>query len=168
MVWRGRTTIPERLLSALPYILTISVGLLFARPLITKIPFLYGILAPLFALAFALAPFTMGFFGLIPFFILYVAVVRNSNVLHFIRYNTALSILIDIALSLANLALSLILEVFGSIGSIGHLITGVLVPSVGVAALGCCGYAIAFVIQGKYAEMSALSDASYRLTGDGY
>lgn len=168
MVWRGRTSTQDRIFAALPYMFPALVAVVLAASLIYRVPLLSVLLSPLLLLADRLSLFTMGPLALIPFFVLYLAVIRNQQVHRFIRYNAAMAILVDIALTLASILFTLLMQVFGSIGGIGFLISQALMPLIGAAALVFCGYAIYQTLMGKNAEAPGLSTSAYALSGDRY
>lgn len=166
MVWRGSTSTSDRIFSALPYLIPAAEGLGLAGGFIARQPFLKLLLSPLVYLLSFLSP-VFQIPSILVFFILLFAVIRNPRVPRFIRYNTALAIIADVALFLASLTLSLILRLFGSIDSINFVVREALSPLVGLSALAFCAYALVYVVQGKNAEIAAFSPTAYSLTQDG-
>ena len=147
------TTEPtDRLFGALPYLLPLVYALPFGLPFLMRFPILAVIYVPLQPL---IRLYSFPFAGLIIFFILYAAVVRNSKISHFIRFNTLQAILIDIALVL----FGILIRFFGFGGS------GLLIETLSnVAFLGtlvACLYAMVQSILGKYAELPTISQAAY-------
>ncbi|MEM6522067.1 MAG: Tic20 family protein, partial [Cyanobacteria bacterium P01_D01_bin.71] len=106
MTWRGTTTAQERFYACLPYLLPLIevtvLGVYFAGVarigLFHQFPILAVILSPLNPLIRLYAGFP--FAGIIVFILLLTLVVRNTNISHFIRFNTMQAILLDIALIL--------------------------------------------------------------------
>lgn len=163
MTWRGTTTPQDRFFACLPYLLPLvevsMLGMLFAQaariglfhqfPVLQAIP---QVLAPVIAI-YAGFPFA----SLIIFILLLTLVVQNSNISHFIRYNTMQAILLDIALFLGRIILEMVL--------VPTLGTGLFVDTIlNVILLGtllAIGYSLVQTIRGQYAEIPAISEAVY-------
>ena len=154
MTWRGTTTVPQRIFAALPYLLPLIDGLSFGRFLFAQFPALQLILLPLAPVItiYQVIPFA----GFVIFLALYMLVVRNENIPHFIRFNTMQAILIDIILVLC----TLVFQVFGSVllqGFVGETLYNMIFLGVLVAFF----YSVIQSLLGKYAEIPTLSDAVY-------
>jgi len=104
MSGRGNSEIQNRFFAALPYLLPLIYVLPFGRFLFRQFPILQVIYLPLQPL---LAVYSFPLAGLIIFFVLIFAVVRNENIPHFIRFNTMQAILIDILLEVIQFANSI-------------------------------------------------------------
>lgn len=110
MTWRGSTTTGDRLLACLPYILPLVNVLGFGSYLFATFPVLMALLIPFLPWLFLYFKIV----GIIPygelvlFFALFLLVVRNYKIKHFIRYNTMQSLLLSIFLSLCHWTLELI------------------------------------------------------------
>ncbi|MEM6447345.1 MAG: Tic20 family protein [Cyanobacteria bacterium J06642_2] len=167
MVWRGSTSTGERLLAALPYLFPLSEAFGFASTAIFRLPLLQLLLSPLTLLLRFFRP-VLGLPSLLVFFVLLLAVVRNPRVPRFIRYNTAMALITDIALTLAAITFQLILRLFGNIDSIRFVIGETLFPLVGLAAIAVCVYAFVQVARGRYTEVPGISTTAYAMTSDGY
>lgn len=154
MVGRGSTEPKDRLFAALPYLLPLIDVLPFGRFLLGQFPFLAFIFLPIKPLIDIYYGFP--FAGIIVFFVLFLAVVRNSNISHFIRFNTLQAILIDILLILFGLVTRFLL---GGIG-IG-LLTETLFNVAFLGVLAACIYAIVQSALGRYAEIPTISEAAY-------
>ena len=91
------------------------------------------------------------------FILLLTLVVRNTNISHFIRFNTMQAILLDIVLILGQIILSMVL--------VPTLGTGLFVDTIlNVVLLGILGaivYSVVQTIRGQYAEIPTLSEAVY-------
>jgi uncharacterized membrane protein len=154
MTWRGETTIKDRLFACLPY----------ALPLVSVIPFgsfLMGQFPPLQFLFLPLMPviFIYGqipFAGIVVFFLLFLLVVRNEKVPHFIRFNAMQAILLDIALTLCSLLLGVLMPALGQ-----SLVTETLFNIIFLGTLAACIYAIVQSVLGRYAELPTISEAVY-------
>ncbi|NET13104.1 MAG: hypothetical protein F6K08_09715 [Okeania sp. SIO1H6] len=95
------------------------------------------------------------FFGLIVFFALFLLVVRNENISHFIRFNTMQAILLDIILILCGL----ILQILGA--SLGGFILETLSNMIFIGILASFIYAVVQSVMGRYAEIPTISEAVY-------
>lgn len=112
MTWRGSTTIRDRIFASLPYLLPLMDALVFGASLFNVFPALQLVFVPLLPLLFIYNSFG-GFTSLIIFFALFLLVVRNERINHFIRFNTMQALLLDITLVLARLILR-VLQVGGA------------------------------------------------------
>ena len=152
MTWRGSTTVPDRIFASLPYLLPLIDGLSFGRFLFTQFPVLQLLLIPLAPL---MQIYSLPFASLIIFFALYLGVVRNENISHFIRFNAMQAILLDIVLMLCRL----VLPIFD--GPQVAFIAETLYNMVFLGAFAAFVYAVVQSLLGRYAEIPPLSDAVY-------
>ncbi|MDJ0536480.1 MAG: hypothetical protein QNJ70_28990 [Xenococcaceae cyanobacterium MO_207.B15] len=152
MVWRGSTDVKDRIFAALVYSIPLYYSLSFGQFVINYLPQPLVVLIELF-----LTPLTI-LYGIIPFadfvifFALFLLVVRNEGIKHFVRFNTMQALLIDIALVLLNmglgiLGLGIITTAFGSL--------------VFIFTLAVCIYSIVQCSLGKYPEIPSISQAVY-------
>ena len=126
MSWRGSTTFPDRIFACLPYLL----------PLIEVFAFRYA--------------------GIIIFFALWLLVVRNEKISHFIRFNTMQAIILDIVIFLCSILTDIVKLVPGSGFAMQTLYTTIFMGIVAAVV-----YSVAQSLMGKYAEIPAISDAVY-------
>jgi uncharacterized membrane protein len=161
MTWRGSSSPSDRIFACLAYLLP----LLDVVGLVGSVLMLSGsFLAPLLALIILpLQPllrvyYGIPFFPLIVFFALYMLVVRNEKIAHFIRFNVMQSILIGIVLSLFSIIWSYVLSSFLPPTNI---ITQTLFNTVFLATVVAAGYSILQSILGRYAEIPTISEAAY-------
>lgn len=152
MTWRGSTTVPDRIFASLPYLLPLIDGLVFGRFLFTQFPVLQLLLIPLAPL---MQIYSLPFASLIIFFALYLGVVRNENISHFIRFNAMQAILLDIVLMLCRL----VLPIFDGLQV--AFIAETLYNMVFLGAFAAFVYAVVQSLLGRYAEIPPLSDAVY-------
>ncbi len=154
MTWRGSTTVQDRIFAALPYILPLISGLEFGGYLFSQFPQLTIILIPLtpFIFIYSKIPFA----GMVVFFLLFLLVVRNERIIHFIRFNAMQALLLDILLVLFSLAMSILGRGLGE-----NLVTQTLFNVIFLGTFGACGYAIVQSLLGRYAEIPTLSEAVY-------
>jgi uncharacterized membrane protein len=163
MTWRGTTTLPDRLYSCLPYLLPFIevslLGLSYAARgnigLFAQFPPLSLILLPLSPLIRVYAGFP--FAGLIVFILLLTLVVRNTNINHFIRFNTMQAILLDILLILGRIILDLVLVPVAGTGLVVDTVLNVILLGI----LAAVGYSVVQSLRGEYAEIPTLSEAVY-------
>lgn len=153
MTWRGSTTVQDRIFASLPYLLPLVDGLGYGRALFQQFP-------PLRIIEVLLDPLLqiyrgIPFFGLIVFFALFMLVVRNENISHFIRFNTMQAILLDIILILCGL----ILQILG--GSLGIFILETLSNMIFIGILASFIYTVVQSLMGRYAEIPTISEAVY-------
>lgn len=153
MAWRGSTDIKDRFFAAIVYLIPLLYSLQFASFVLEQVPILSVILIPLAPL---MVIYRIPFASIIIFFVLYLAVVRNEKISHFIRFNTLQSILLDIALFLISLLLSPSASLLGS-SFIWQIISSVVF----LGTLIACGYGIFQSAMGRYAEMPTISEAAY-------
>jgi hypothetical protein len=169
MTWRGSTSWKDRTLACLVYLV----------PLLEVLPFgfyLFGIFPPLLLLyspLLLIAPvyfYSVGGLQLISlaiFFGLYIGVVRNESLPHFLRFNTMQALLLAIIIFLCALVLDLLgmgarLAPAGAEIPISPLT--ILQNTLFLAILAASAYAIARCIQGVYAEIPVISEAAYTQT----
>ena len=160
MSLRGSTTVSERIFACLAYLLPVIevIGLLLRigiqNSLFGQFPALGIILVPLLPLVQIY--FGIPFMGLIIFFALFLLVVRNEKISHFIRFNTMQAILIDIVLFLCNIVLQILSPVPGTDFAIVTLTNTIFLGVVAAVV-----YAVVQSLLGRYAEIPAISDAVY-------
>ena len=153
MTWRGSTTVPDRIFASLPYLLPLIDGLAFGQFLFRQFPVLQLLLIPLAPL---MQIYSLPFASLVIFFALYLGVVRNENISHFIRFNAMQAILLDIVLMLCGLVLPILAKSFQI-----TFIAETLYNMVFLGALAAFVYAVVQSLLGRYAEIPPLSDAVY-------
>ena len=154
MVWRGSTDIKDRIFAALVYLIPLYSAMPFGGDLFRQFPVLGLIRIPLLPLGliYGLIPFG----SLVVFFALFLAVVRNERISHFIRFNTMQAILVDIILSLLGILFFKIIS-----GVLPSLILVTLLNVIFTAVLAVCVYSIVQSALGRYAEIPGISEAVY-------
>ncbi|GCL48851.1 hypothetical protein NIES3804_04020 [Microcystis aeruginosa NIES-3804] len=159
MTWRGSTDTKDRIFAALVYLLPLYSAFAFGIFIFQQIPFLGAALAiALYPLAFLYS--SLGSFGsLIIFLVLFLAVVRNPRISHFIRFNTMQAILIDILVYLLGLVLGFVAR-----GG-ANLVVETLFNVVFLGAFAACVYSIIQSVIGKYADIPTISEAAYSQVG---
>lgn len=159
MNWRGSTSPTDRIFASLVYVLPLLDVIALCAGTVGSNSFL----SPLFqVLIIPLLPLIRIYYGfpfmpLIVFFALYMLVVRNESIAHFIRFNAMQSILFGIVLSLIAIiwrfALGAILG--------GSLIEQTLFNTVFLGTVVAVGYSVIQSALGRYAEIPTISDAAY-------
>jgi uncharacterized membrane protein len=155
MSWRGSTTVPDRIFACLPYLLPIVEVLKFGTTLFQQFPPLQLLLVPLVPVVQVYG--ALGSIGqLLIFFALFMLVVRNEKISHFIRFNTMQAILLDIVIFLCDI----LTNVIGLVPSSGFAIQ-TLYTTIFLGIVASVLYSIAQCLMGRYAEIPAISDAVY-------
>ncbi|MDZ8187467.1 MAG: Tic20 family protein [Nostoc sp. ChiSLP02] len=155
MTWRGSTTVPDRIFACLPYLLPLIDGLVFGSFLFTQFPALQVLLLPLQPVLIIYG--SLGQLGqLIVFFALFLLVVRNEKISHFIRFNTMQAILLDIVIFLCSILVQILRQVPGT-GFAIETVANTIFLGVVVGV----GYSVIQSLIGRYAEIPAISDAVY-------
>ena len=159
MTWRSSTTPLDRTFAALVYLIPLYDGIVYGRFLFAQFPFLTYLQYPLLPLAivYSLIPFGLG--SLLVFIALFVGVVRNEKIPHFIRFNTMQAILISIILAIVSLIYQVILQPL-----IRGFFVEVLFNTIFQGVLVMVGYGVVQSARGRYAEMPVISEASYLQT----
>jgi len=154
MTWRGETTIKDRLFACLPYALPLVSVIPFGGFLLQQFPPLQLLFLPLAPVMFIYQQ--IPFAGIVVFFLLFLLVVRNERIIHFIRFNAMQAILLDIALTLFSLLLGVLMPALGQ-----SLITETIFNIIFLGTVAACGYAIVQSLLGRYAEIPTISEAVY-------
>ena len=154
MTWRGETTIKDRLFACLPYALPLVSVIPFGVFLIRQFPILELLFLPLTPVLFIYS--VIPFADFIIFFLLFLLVVRNEKIIHFIRFNAMQAILLSIALALCSLLLRVLMPALGQ-----NLITETIFTIIFFSTLAACGYSIFQSLSGRYAEIPTISEAVY-------
>ncbi len=171
MTMRGTTTAGDRVFACLPYVLPIADSLLFAVAFVTLLPITAPVIGPVITLGAIYQGVTgliLGqFSSLVIFFALYIFVVRNPKIGHFIRFHTMQALMIGICISLVNLFFQLInlpVDLLLSDRNPFGMLSPMLFATFFVVMAGCYLYSIFCAIQGRYAEIPWISEASYAQT----
>ncbi len=152
----GSADFKERFFGAAVYLFAIYDALSLGSGLLAQVP----ALEPFFSLLFVLVtPVSLVYgifntiipiFGsLVVFFILFIAVVRNERIAHFIRFNTLQSILFGIAISL----ISIVFDSLNALDLIGGLVF--------IVATGASLFCMVECALGRYPEIPTISAAAY-------
>ena len=151
MTWRGSVTVSDRIFACLPYLLPLIQGLNFGSFFFRQFPITRVVLIPLSPL---IGIYQLPFASLIIFFALFLLVVRNEKISHFIRFNTMQAILLNIVLFLCEI----VLQVLGSIpGAV--FASETISNTIFIGIIAAVVYSVAQSVLGRYAEIPAISDA---------
>ncbi|NJP10152.1 MAG: hypothetical protein HC866_12275 [Leptolyngbyaceae cyanobacterium RU_5_1] len=165
MSWRGSSSIQDRFFAILPYAYPMLQASIFGSVLMSQFPVLALLLLPLtpFIFVYGLLSSVLGqFTGLLIFFALYVLVVRNEKINHFIRFNTMQALLIGIAVDLIVLVLQLLgVSLGGLLSGVGAIPTLVIFSTIFIAVMVSSIYSIVCALRGKYGEIPMISEAAY-------
>lgn len=160
MTWRSTTDTSDKILGSLPYLLplfdaVVVGGALFKLmsnfPVLEPVGDVLLILIAPVMFAYSLVPFGLG--SIAVFFALFFLVVRNSNISHFIRFNTLQAILIGFIISIGSILLSLI-----SVPGL-ELITDTFYNVLLFGGVAAVGYSIVQCLMGRYPEIPTISEA---------
>lgn len=154
MNWRGSTTVPDRIFACLPYLLPLIEVFAFGQFLLRDFPLLGIVFLPLLPLLRIY--YGVRYAGIIIFFALWLLVVRNDKIAHFIRFNTMQAIILDIVVFLCRILTDLVKFVPGSGFAMQTLYTTIFMGIVGAVV-----YSVFQSLNGRYAEIPAISDAVY-------
>lgn len=155
MAWRGSTNFKDRFFAAIVYLMPLVYAMPFGQSLFVQFPFLTWLQIPLIPITILYS--SIPFAGLIVFFVLFAAVVRNERISHFIRFNTMQAILIDILLFLLSIVLGLLTRGLNPDSLLVETLNNVIF----IGSWAACLYSIVQSILGKYAEIPTISDAAY-------
>jgi uncharacterized membrane protein len=152
MNWRNTTDGKDKIFAALVYLFPLYSALQFGVYLFAQFPFFRLLTIPLTPLIIINQ---IPFGGFILFIILYSAVVRNSRISHFIRFNTMQSILMEILLILISLVVNVLA---GGLG--GGLLIETIFNTIFLATLIGSFYGMFQSISGKYPDIPLISEAA--------
>lgn len=163
MAWRGSTSVQDRIFSCLPYAYPMVESMGFGMFLMAQFPLLGIILLPLkpFAIVYGLLGSILGqWTSLVIFFALYMLLVRNDSLSHFLRFNTMQALIIGIAVALT----TEVLKLFGLFDALSPALLLPLTIIFSVIFLGVMVssiYSIVQALRGRYGEIPVLSEAAY-------
>ena len=134
------------------YLLPWSDAIPFGRYLFIDFPFLQWLALPTIPILFLEQSIPFG--SLLLFFVLFLGVVRNVNLPHFLRFNALQALLIDIGIIIINYAFTVIIQPFGR-----GIIVSTLSSTVLIAILTIVIFAVWECLQGKEPEIPPISEA---------
>ncbi len=152
MVWRGSIDIKDRIFAALVYSLPLYYSLYFGQFAVNYLPQPLIVLINIFLTPLRILYSIIPLADFVLFLALFILVVRNDKIKHFVRFNTMQALLIDIALVLINMGMRIL--------GLG-LMTSVLTSIIFILTLAVCIYSVIQCSLGKYPEIPSISDAVY-------
>lgn len=105
--------------------------------------------------------YSNSFIPFVTFFTLFLAIVRNVKLNHFLRYNTMQAILLDICVMLAGLIMQY-LPMYITTSFLGDFLEFMTLMN----ALFAIGYCMWNIIQGQYPEIPIITEAVYAQVRD--
>lgn len=148
------TDVKDRIFAALVYLFPLVYALPFGGLLFRQFPVLQALSQPLIV-AYVITN-SLPFAGIIIFFALWFAVVRNDNIAYFVRFNTMQAILLDILLIVSSLIVGILVTSFGG----QSLIVETLNNTIFIGSIVTCLFGIVQSSRGLYAQIPTLSDAA--------
>ena len=142
----------QRLLAVLFYLFPWGDALPFGSALISVFPWLIWLQLP--ALPFLLLQQIVPFGGLVLFLVLYLAVVRNPKVPHYLRFNALQAILLDILLTVLSLGFRVLLSPLGD-----SIVLRTLNNTIFIVCLAVLLYALLQCFRGKEVDLPTISEA---------
>lgn len=161
MTWRGSITIQDRIFACLPYLLPL-IEVITLQSIICQLsptcfpPNFPRLIDQLPIINQLVQIYNVPYMGLIVFFALFILVVRNEKINHFIRFNTMQAILLDIIIFL----LRVLINVVGVIDIAGFA-TQTLSTIIFIGIMVAVTYSVFQSLLGRYAEIPSISDAVY-------
>ena len=171
MIWRGSITTQDKIFAALAYLIPILEALPFGMLIFALVPPLALLFTPLFMLMpiyfFSFGGLAIVEFGV--FFAVYILVVQNPKLSHFLRFNALQALLISIFAFLCRLALEVLgisQQLFAPLVGRGTMEAAIgpgtiLLTAIFIGVIGVSGYAVVQCFRGLYAEIPIISEAAY-------
>ena len=137
------------------YLLPWSDAIPFGGPLFQQYPWMQWFTLPVLPLALLERSVPFGLGGLLLFFVLFLAVVRNPNVPYFLRFNTLQALLTDIVIVVLSFAFGILLQPIAG----GSLLLSTLSSTVVVAVLAILLFALVECWRGREPDLPGISQA---------
>lgn len=152
----GSATALDRAFAALSYVMplasALAAGSYFFTFLQAQAPAVLRVISLILAPLQPLIALENSIFGLVIFILLFVFVIRNTNISRFIRFNVLQAILVSFMISIVSLILD-VLEL--TRGLVGETLLNVLF----LGGMAIVIYSVAQSVLGRYAEIPTISDA---------
>ena len=145
----------QRVVAPLVYLLPWSDAIPFGGPLFQQYPWMQWFTLPVLPLALLERSVPFGLGGLLLFFVLFLAVVRNPNVPYFLRFNTLQALLTDIVIMVLGFAFGILLRPIAG----GSLLVSTLSSTVVVAVLAILLFAVVECWRGREPDLPGISQA---------
>ena len=147
----------QRVIAPLVYLLPWSDAIPFGLGMdgvFNQVPLLRLLIVP--AVPFIQLNRGVPFGGLLLFFVLFLAVVRNPKVPYFLRFNTLQALMIDIVLIVLSFGFSILLQPLAS----GSLLIGTLSSTIVIAVLAILVFALVECLRGREPDLPGISQAA--------
>ena len=145
----------QRVVAPLVYLLPWSDAIPFGGPLFQQYPWMQWFTLPVLPLALLERSVPFGLGGLLLFFVLFLAVVRNPAVPYFLRFNTLQALLTDIVIVVLSFAFGILLQPIAG----GSLLLSTLSSTVVVAVLAILLFALVECWRGREPDLPGISQA---------
>ena len=137
------------------YLLPWSDAIPFGGPLFQQYPWMQWFTLPVLPLALLERSVPFGLGGLLLFFVLFLAVVRNPNVPYFLRFNTLQALLTDIVIVVLSFAFGILLPPIAG----GSLLLSTLSSTIVMAVLAILLFALVECWRGREPDLPGISQA---------
>ena len=145
----------QRVVAPLVYLLPWSDAIPFGGPLFQQYPWMQWFTLPVLPLALLERSVPFGLGGLLLFFVLFLAVVRNPNVPYFLRFNTLQALLTDIVIMVLGFAFGILLRPIAG----GSLLVSTLSSTIVMAVLAILVFALVECWRGREPDLPGISQA---------
>ena len=145
----------QRVVAPLVYLLPWNDAIPFGGPLFQQYPWMQWFTLPVLPLALLERSVPFGLGGLLLFFVLFLAVVRNPNVPYFLRFNTLQALLTDIVIMVLGFAFGILLRPIAG----GSLLVSTLSSTIVVAVLAILLFALVECWRGREPDLPGISQA---------
>ena len=145
----------QRVVAPLVYLLPWSDAIPFGGPLFQQYPWMQWFTLPVLPLALLERSVPFGLGGLLLFFVLFLAVVRNPNVPYFLRFNTLQALLTDIVIMVLGFAFGILLRPIAG----GSLLVSTLSSTIVMAVLAILLFALVECWRGREPDVPGISQA---------
>lgn len=147
----------QRVIAPIVYLLPWSDAIPFGLGLdgvFNQVPLLRLLIVP--AVPFIQLNRGVPFGGLLLFFVLFLAVVRNPKVPYFLRFNTLQALMTDIVIIVLSFGFRILLQPLAS----GSLLIGTLSSTIVIAVLAILVFALVECLRGREPDLPGISQAA--------
>ncbi|MDX2253949.1 MAG: Tic20 family protein [Pseudanabaenaceae cyanobacterium bins.39] len=162
MVRRSSVDPLNRFYACLPYLFPLAAAVLFGAFLFAQFPILVLIFLPILKVNQILSVQILDFISIrfVAWFCLFIFVVRNYRVNHFIRFNAMQGLLLDVVVMLMGAIVQVLEIVLGQLPFFPFMLQ--ILASVTFLGITCAFcYGIWHCVFGRYAEMPVVSEVAY-------
>jgi hypothetical protein len=162
MVRRSSVDPLNRLYACLPYLFPLAASVLFGAFLFAQFPILVLIFFPVLKINQIFSVQILDFISIrfVAWFCMFIFVVRNYKVNHFIRFNAMQGLLLDVVVMLMGAIVQVLEILLGQMPFFPFMLQ--IIASVTFLGItGAFGYSVWKCIFGRYAEMPVVSEVAY-------